>query len=50
MIFIFKYGGHVCLFLFRAQKTTLPLQKIGVVSHREELIQCLTPREGRVRH
>jgi hypothetical protein len=27
--FIFKYGGHVCLFLFHAQKTTLPLQKIG---------------------
>jgi hypothetical protein len=29
MIFIFKSGGHVCLFLFRAQKTTLPLRKIG---------------------
>jgi hypothetical protein len=28
-IFIFKSGGHVCLFLFCAQKTTLPLRKIG---------------------
>jgi hypothetical protein len=31
-------------------RLALLLARCGVVSHREELIQCLTTREGRIRH
>jgi hypothetical protein len=41
--FTFKSGGHVCLFLFCAQKTTLPLRKIGGKFSRSKKMMGLGP-------